>query len=362
MRINLGEKIRALRKNAGFTQEQLAEALGVTTGAVYKWESGRATPEIELLVEIAGFFETSVDAMLDYRVQSGTAKNLEERIHNLQIAKDYESAVAEAEKALIRYPNDFRLVYRCGEMYQLMGIETGDIKSLERAIELLNHAILLLSQNEDPQINAFSIQAEIAQCYIVMNQKDKGLELLKKYNADGVHNALIGLTYAISEDYQPQEAEPYLMKAFGASITSLVRIMTGYANYYARMNDFKSSLDAILWITKFLESIKIGEDTVSYVDKICGPFYAECAHLSEVIGRRADVEPYLRKALETARRFDANPVYNISGIRFCIGEDKNGTVYDDIGASSMDAIENQLQREYWSDNLRLTWKKLKEER
>ena len=53
MEIRLGENIRTLRKAAGLTQEALAEALGVTTGAVYKWESGRAMPELELLVEIA---------------------------------------------------------------------------------------------------------------------------------------------------------------------------------------------------------------------------------------------------------------------------------------------------------------------
>ena len=40
MEIRLGENIRTLRKAAGLTQEALAEALGVTTGAVYKWESG----------------------------------------------------------------------------------------------------------------------------------------------------------------------------------------------------------------------------------------------------------------------------------------------------------------------------------
>ena len=40
MEIRLGEQIRDLRKKAGLTQEQLAETLGVTAGAVYKWESG----------------------------------------------------------------------------------------------------------------------------------------------------------------------------------------------------------------------------------------------------------------------------------------------------------------------------------
>ena len=42
MKIKIAENIKALRKQHSFTQEQLAEALGVTTGAVYKWESGQS--------------------------------------------------------------------------------------------------------------------------------------------------------------------------------------------------------------------------------------------------------------------------------------------------------------------------------
>lgn len=62
MQIKLGESIRKLRKKADLTQEQLAEALGVSTSAVHKWESEKATPELETLVDIAEFFETSVKA------------------------------------------------------------------------------------------------------------------------------------------------------------------------------------------------------------------------------------------------------------------------------------------------------------
>lgn len=38
--MKIAENIRALRREKGLTQEQLAGALGVTTGAVYKWEAG----------------------------------------------------------------------------------------------------------------------------------------------------------------------------------------------------------------------------------------------------------------------------------------------------------------------------------
>ena len=56
MKINLANSIRKHRKNRKMTQEQLAEALGVSVGAVYKWEAGLSLPELNLIVEIADFF------------------------------------------------------------------------------------------------------------------------------------------------------------------------------------------------------------------------------------------------------------------------------------------------------------------
>ena len=63
----LAENIRVFRKERGLTQEQLAEVLGVTVGAVYKWEAKLSLPELSLIMELADFFDLSVDALLAAR-------------------------------------------------------------------------------------------------------------------------------------------------------------------------------------------------------------------------------------------------------------------------------------------------------
>ena len=54
MKLTLSENIRSFRKERKMTQEQLATVLGVTVGAVYKWESGLSVPERYLGGRTAG--------------------------------------------------------------------------------------------------------------------------------------------------------------------------------------------------------------------------------------------------------------------------------------------------------------------
>lgn len=58
------EKLQALRKEKGLTQEELAEKLFVSRTAVSKWESGRGYPNIDSLKAIAKFYGITVDALL----------------------------------------------------------------------------------------------------------------------------------------------------------------------------------------------------------------------------------------------------------------------------------------------------------
>ena len=60
----LPEKLCALRKKSGLSQEQLAEALNVSRQAISKWEGGSATPESDKLLALSNYFDVSLDYLL----------------------------------------------------------------------------------------------------------------------------------------------------------------------------------------------------------------------------------------------------------------------------------------------------------
>ena len=66
MQLNLGNKIRELRHLSGRTQENLAEALGVTSQAVSRWESGGSYPDMTIIPSIANYFNISIDELFGY--------------------------------------------------------------------------------------------------------------------------------------------------------------------------------------------------------------------------------------------------------------------------------------------------------
>ena len=60
----IGRQIAENRRAKGLTQEQLAEAFGVSPQAVSKWENGASCPDILLLPKLADFFGITVDELL----------------------------------------------------------------------------------------------------------------------------------------------------------------------------------------------------------------------------------------------------------------------------------------------------------
>lgn len=72
------EKLKALRGIKGLTQKGLAETLNVAQGAVAMWETGKRTPDVEMIKKIASYFNVSTDYLMG-----------ESKYKNNQEVKDY---------------------------------------------------------------------------------------------------------------------------------------------------------------------------------------------------------------------------------------------------------------------------------
>lgn len=73
--MTFAEKLRSIRKQAGMSQEQLAEKLGVSRQAVTKWETDAGIPDIENIMAISALFDISIDELLSN--ERGTKKPMD---------------------------------------------------------------------------------------------------------------------------------------------------------------------------------------------------------------------------------------------------------------------------------------------
>ncbi len=355
MKLSLAENIRAYRKERRLTQEQFAEALGVTVGSVYKWESGQSIPELGTLVDIADFFDTSMDALLGYRTRDGRADAILQRLADHCRVRDRE-ALAEAEKALKKYPNSFEVVHGCAQVFSFFGIGSKDHAETKRALELYEQALLLISQNHDPKINEQTIGSEMADAWMIMDEREKCIELWKKNNAGGVNSDTIGMVLALDLK-RYEEAEPFLSEALVLNMIGLVDSVSGYALVLSHRGEYGAARKMLSGLIDYLRRFKEGEKA-DFTDKIIASMVMAMAHICTLEGKKGEAKRCLREVLAFVRQFDAAPDYGIRTFRYPAFY-KDAVFSDGLGASAAEGIETLL-RLMEDRELSVMWKEMSE--
>ena len=80
----LADKIVSLRKKAGWSQEELAEQLGVTRQSVSKWEGAQSIPDMDKVVQMSRLFGVTTDYLLKDELEEQTAAPVEEESNPLR--------------------------------------------------------------------------------------------------------------------------------------------------------------------------------------------------------------------------------------------------------------------------------------
>ena len=105
--MNIGNKIRELRKQRGITQEQLADSIGISFQAVSKWENNIALPDISLAPILASYFGVSMDDLFDFNLKEieCAVKKITDEAYKFRESNPTESRRI-LEEGLKKYPEN----------------------------------------------------------------------------------------------------------------------------------------------------------------------------------------------------------------------------------------------------------------
>lgn len=174
--INLGIKIRELRKKKGITQEALASLLSVSPQAVSKWESGLTYPDISMIPIIAGYFEVSLDALFDYDLKELKSK-IKKIINdaNVYYFSDTKRYIEIIKTALVEYPGNEELAFALLDGYEYDLRENGNRSRLDEMIEISQR---IISESGD-YVKICSVKDMQAAAYLEKGEYEKAKTVLE---------------------------------------------------------------------------------------------------------------------------------------------------------------------------------------
>lgn len=127
MQLDLGNNIRQLRRRDKRTQEALAEALGVTSQAVSRWESGGSYPDMNLIPSIANYFGVSIDELFGYtnertkRIDELVTQIFEMKRQNNGVDNNISECIAFARNTLVEFPGNEKLMLALASVLNTAG-------------------------------------------------------------------------------------------------------------------------------------------------------------------------------------------------------------------------------------------------
>lgn len=201
MQLDLGQNIRQLRRRDGCTQEALADAIGVTSQAVSRWEANGGYPDMEMIPSIANYFGISIDELFGYnnerskRIDALVAKIADMNSQNNGKDVNLDECIALARNALAEFPGNEKIMlslasvlYNAGYVrygeYHLSDEEGYDVYDAQRhrtyvewreAIALYEKVLKTMENGE----SRHRAVCELTQLYLNVGEHTRALELIE---------------------------------------------------------------------------------------------------------------------------------------------------------------------------------------
>lgn len=293
--MELWYRIRELRKARNLSQEQLAEAMGVSAASVSKWETGQSLPELSTLVALADFFEVSVDALLGHSLSAGTLTDLLDELDRQMEQKRFDAAQETACQILRRYPNSTVAVRSVSEAYYKIFVCTGQKPAMEKSIELTKKR-LVLEEAADGE-KRFELLTSLGNQYALLGDWEMSRAYYLQGNVGNQNaNALAELLH--HEGRYP-EAITAISDILSHCIYNILMNICTLADCWEQLERHTEANAALLWGIELLNSLD--QEVTGHLLPLKVYMYLNLASYAEKRSNTAQADQYAKKAILSAQ-------------------------------------------------------------
>lgn len=257
--MEIGRQIQRQRKEKDLTQEQVAAALGVTSAAVSKWETGAAMPDVATLCPLARLLGTTVDGLLDFRpaLELEEINGLLEERRKLFEQGRLEEASASCEALLREYPDDLQLKCATAGLYIMYMPADSDTERIERQI---GRAVSLLEDSRrstDPSLAA-NARSMLVSLYTMREELDRALEILEEEPAVQLNVRTVRANILLRKG-ELEEAEKLYQTELWSAGRDVTLALVGMHNAASRREDWARAMECVDVALRAEEILHTGE-------------------------------------------------------------------------------------------------------
>ncbi len=305
MKQSIGQIIKGLRKERGFTQEELAEMLNISAQSVSKWENDTSMPDISQIVPLASVFGVTTDTLFgiqgvsDEEAVEGILREAFKPLNDPMEKEDVLRRYEILREGLKIYPNNIRLLVNCLECGNSICYPENGYCNPESGKEIYRECVrmanLILSYGKDGNevLRAHMIMVLLHSAY-GNEEEAKAHAMQFPWRCDMTAQEMYAYIAHHKKDYETEGVycEWDFMYHFEAMLDNIVQRGCSYE----MLEQYEEALDCFFTALKLIDLIFGGESvrpSLHYRER--GDVYALIAEAYLNSGRKEEALDYLEK-------------------------------------------------------------------
>ena len=143
--MSIGTIIRQLRREKDFTQEQLAEYLGITARAISQWETDRTAPDLSQIPILCNLFNVTADTLLgiDISLKQSKIDEIYNAAYEVACSGNHQKSIVMWLEGIRQYPDSYKLIGQyIDEVYMYSHMLEDKEQHIERALSFIDRIML----------------------------------------------------------------------------------------------------------------------------------------------------------------------------------------------------------------------------